>query len=259
MADIRGLDYSTTPNTQRPVAVNSDGTLKTVKPFDISLKLTRPSNTNTYTIGDLINSGPVIACATTDESVTVTPSNMRGIYAGMAVTGIGIAASTKVANVGTTTVVLDKAATATNAASAITFTAVGLLPIDFSTVGATASQYIQISSVALYTSYEAAAVKMQANLWLYRGSALQASCADEAAFAPTFANHELYRGVLIEDIAASYVQAGGTTVGEVIKSEIQRIVQLDSACKLYPALVAANAYVGASAETITLNLKGYLL
>lgn len=259
MADIRGLDTSTTPNTWRALQADSTGVLKVVKPFSIDLKLTRPSNTNTYTIGDLINSGPVIACATTDTSATVTPSVMRGIYVGMACTGTGIPASTKVATVGTTTITLDKAATATAAAESLTFAAVGLLPMSFVAAGGVANQFVQISSAVIKSSYGAATLKLAAQVWLYKLAAMQASCADEVAFAPTFALHEANCGGRLDDVSISAVVGASTTAYDVFQSEVQRICQLDANACLYPAIVANNAYVGASAETITLTLKGFLL
>lgn len=67
------------------------------------------------------NAGPVVACATTNNSTVVTPLVIAGILPGMIVTGAGIQANTVVQSVGVTTITLDKVATATAAAEFLTF------------------------------------------------------------------------------------------------------------------------------------------
>lgn len=63
----------------------------------------------------------IVNCATTSGGKTVTPSSMTGIAAGQAVTGTGIPAGAYVKNVYASTVEISAAATATNAATALSF------------------------------------------------------------------------------------------------------------------------------------------
>lgn len=232
---------------------------KSVKatPFALSVVLVRPANTTAYAVGDLVNSGPVVACATTDTSVTITPASLNGIAVGQAVTGTGIAASTKVATVGTTTVTLDKAATATAAAESLTFTSTAVLPVlDFSALGAVAGQFVEIRSAILTSSYGAAALKLNAQIEFYKATLLQADQSDNTAFAPAYATHTANKTARLDDISSAV--GLGTNAYEVLQADVSRIAELGTGAKLYAAVLANNAYTPASGETITLTVKGIL-
>ena len=166
------------------------------KPFEVTVNLTRPTNTNTYTIGDLVNSSGLAVLPTLDFS--------------------------------------------------------GLIDMTY------AGPYrIQIISAIIKSDYGLANPKLQAQVWLFNRNDIQADCADEVVFAPTAVIHKANCTGRLDDM--TYGVSVGANAYEVIQSEISRIATLDNAGKLYPAIVASNAYVGKSAELISLTLKGFLL
>ena len=63
----------------------------------------------------------IVNCTTTSGSKIVTPSAMTGIVAGMGISGTGIPSGSIVMNVYATTILLNNAATATNAAASLSF------------------------------------------------------------------------------------------------------------------------------------------
>jgi hypothetical protein len=116
---------------------------------------------------------------------------------------------------------------------------------------------VQIVSGVIKSSYGAATLKLSAQVLFYTKAAMQAHCADEYAFAPSYADHKTYCTGRLEDVSTSI--ALGTNAYDVIQSDVSRIITLDAAAKVYPCILANNAYVGASGETIRLTVKGFLL
>ena len=165
-------------------------------PFEVSCDLVRPGNTNTYTIGDIVN----------DTSLDVLPT--------------------------------------------LDFSSL----IDLSVAG---PHRVQIIAGIIKSSYGAATLKLNAQVFFYTIAAIQAHCADEVAFAPTYANQVAYCTGRLDDVSNSITIGSG--VYEVMQTEVSRIVTLSDAGKIYPAIVASNAYVGASGETLRLTVKGFLL
>jgi hypothetical protein len=182
---------------------------------------------------------------------------MRGIFVGMTVTGTGIPANTTVATVGDTTITLNNAATATNATASLTFTSVTLQTLDFTTVGGVPNQYVQIAAAILKSSNGGASTLLTAQVLFYTLAAIVPDCSDHTAFAPSFANHDTYSAGRVDDISNAITV--GSNAYDIMQTEIQRIVQLDSNGHIFPAILATNAYVPANGEQLTLVLKGYLL
>lgn len=165
-------------------------------PFEVSCDLVRPTNTSTYTVGDIIN----------DASLDVLPT--------------------------------------------LDFSSL----IDLSVAG---PHRVQIIAGILKSNYGAATLKLSAQIWFYTIAAAQAHCADEVAFAPSYADQLAYCTGRLDSVTNAI--AAGTAVYEVMQTEVYRIVTLSNEGKIYPAIVASNAYVGASAEKIRLTVKGFLL
>jgi len=223
--------------------------------FEATVLLKRPANTTAYSAGKLFNSGFIVNSATTDTSKTVTPSDMNGIVVGMTVTGTGIAANAVVASVGATTITLDKACTATNAAQALTFAPVGLPKMDFSLVGQP-FQVFEINEAVIKTNNGGVTTMMNPQLLLYNDPLPQATIVDATAFAPTFASC-LAKAEACVDSFDVVVKKGATAI-ECRAEEKCRRGKLNSSVCTYVALLDNSAYVPASGELIAVIIKGIL-
>jgi hypothetical protein len=109
----------------------------------------------------------------------------------------------------------------------------------------------------LTSSNGSATTKLSAQVHLWTRNDIQASCADNAALAPTYAVVTASRVAMLDDLSNTVSMGGGAY--SAVQSELSRIASLDAAAKLYPSIVANNAYTPASGEKITLKIKGYLL
>lgn len=128
---------------------------------------------------------------------------------------------------------------------------------DFSALAAPGTK-IQVSSITVLSSNGTAATKLSATAHICNTSSVTGSTlADGTTFSPTYAAIKAVREASFEDISTT--QQIGTSSYLVMQPEVQRFATLDSTGKVYCALVANNAYVPASAETLNVSIKGYLL
>lgn len=226
------------------------------KPFEVSVQLVRPANTDVYAAGDLVNSGPARNCAFANASKTLTPTGgTAGIFAGMAVTGASIAANTVVVSVADTAVTVDKNTTAEQAAEVVTFTNTASLPmLDFSVQGGTAGQFIEVRSAIITSNNGNAATKLNAQIAFFKSGDMQANCADSTAFAPAYATVITNKSGRLDDVSTLLSQ--GATCYEVMQADVSRIMALGTGGKLYPAIIVSNSASAASGEIITLTVKG---
>ena len=222
-------------------------------PFTKAYTINRPANTTAYAAAKLITSGFIVACATTDTSKTVTPASMVGVVVGMAVSGTGVAANSVVETVGTTTITLNNACTATAAAENLTFAMAALPVLDFGV--AHANQWLEINEGIIKSSNQAATIKMNPSLLFYNRGDMQASLVDAAAFAPTPVL-EAAHGVAVVTDFSTVVTLGANYQARTADSGICKRLQLDAAGKTWFALLDGNAYVPASGEVITVVIKG---
>ena len=219
----------------------------------------RPADTTQYTAGDIITSGFAVNCATTDTSKTVTPSAMAGIIVGMAISGTGIAAASVVAVVGATTITLNNAATATNAASSLTFAMAQLFKINLTSQGGIANQVFEINEVVVKSSNGAATTLLSPQIAVYSSGAIMVAPVDNAPFVPTnWATCIAYAQSFIskDDFKISAVK--GTVEYEVRAAEICRRGQLDANGCMWVVLTDGAGYTPASAELFALFVKGIL-
>lgn len=187
-----GLTEVTTTNPF-PVAIGETNIINTkVKPFEVSVEITRPENQTQYAIGDIINNG---------ADTTLPALNLSSI--------------------------------------------------------ASAGQTVQIVSAILTSSNGAAATKLSAQVHLWNINNIQADCTDNLALAPTYAVCKSNRVAMLDDLSTAVSM--GENAYSLMQSEMSRLAVLDANAKLYASIIAANAYTPASAETITLKIKGYLL
>lgn len=128
--------------------------------------------------------------------------------------------------------------------------------LDFSSV-ASGGQSIEITGVILTSSYGGASTKLSAQVHLWNINNPQADCTDNLALAPTYAICKTNRVAMLDDLSNSVSM--GTNAYSTMQTEIARIATLDANARLYPSVIANNAYTPASGETITLKLKGFLL
>ena len=126
---------------------------------------------------------------------------------------------------------------------------------------ALANKSIQINSVQVRSSKGAATTKLAPELILYKANVLTGqTLTDSAAFNPTEAQHALKKATAMsknEDWKLGDFAYGNFY--EMRLTEIAREATLDAAGKLYPALIATNAYVSDTNEVITITIKAYLL
>jgi len=223
--------------------------------FEVMILIKRPANTTAYSAGKLFNSGFAINSAITDTSKTVTPSDMNGIVVGMTVTGTGIAANSTVVTVGATTIMLNNAATATNATAALTFAPVGLPKLDLSAF-AQPWQIFEINEAVIKSNNGGVTTMMNPQLLLYNDPLPQATIVDATAFAPTFAAC-LAKAEACIDSFDVVVKKGATAI-ECRAEEKCRRGKLSSAACTYVALLDNSAYVPASGELIAIMIKGIL-
>lgn len=135
--------------------------------------------------------------------------------------------------------------------------AVATLPtLDFSAV-CSPCQAVQITSAIITSDYGSAATKLNAVVHLFNINNPQASCADNTAMAVPYANGIANLTMVLEDV--SYAVSYGSTAYSVMQADVSRIAVVSDTMKLYPAIVANNAYTPKAGEKITLKLKGFVL
>jgi hypothetical protein len=223
-------------------------------PFAARLEIVRPANVTPYTIGDIINSGPTVNCATVTDSKVVVPEVMQGLFVGMTVTGDGIPADTIVTEVRIDRVVLNNEATADAEAAALTFTNPLLPFFDLSPFVQEMYQRFQITSAMLISSNGTAETKLAAKLIFWFKPDMQTSCADgEATSGITYGDIRDNIQAVID--SSSNVINISDNVYAVVYSCAQSVLANPY---LFVSIIAANAYVPASGEKISLIIKGYL-
>jgi len=138
--------------------------------------------------------------------------------------------------------------------------ATGLIEIDFGT--AMANQVVELNFIALMSSNGTVATKLDAGIYFFNsatvlsaGSATQKD--DNSPFVPT--NAELISKKEAPLYSLPNTAQIGTTNYTIYDSEKCATIKLDSNGKIYVAIVANNAYVPASAEVLTIILKGYVM
>jgi hypothetical protein len=135
--------------------------------------------------------------------------------------------------------------------------------LDFSTAygSSLAGRKIQINSIMINSDYGAASTKLVPEVILYNANTLTGqTLTDNTAFNPTAAQHILKK-------AASFSKQENWQLGdfaygnfyEMRLTEIVRNATLDANGKLYPSVIATNAYTPKSGEVITLTVKAYVL
>ena len=135
--------------------------------------------------------------------------------------------------------------------------AVATLPtLDFSPL-CTPCQAVQITSAAIVSDYGGASTKLSASVYLFNVNNPQTSCADNTAVAVPYATVAGSLSAVLEDV--SYAASMGSTAYAIMQNDMSRIAVLSDTAKLYPAIVATNAYTPKSGEKITLKLKGFVL
>ena len=216
--------------------------------------LKRPDNTTAYSQGKLINSGPVLACNTVLNSPVVAPASVIGIVAGMSVSGTGIPASTLVLSVGTSTITLDKNATANGTGVTLTFTANSLPFLDFSAIGGGGMQFIDINSLILCSSNGSVTTPIAPQIAFYNYGLPQASVVDAVAWAPGLTNHALYKcGRFVGYMEPLRMGSG---LYEVVAHKELVTCKLDSNARLYYAILDNSEYIPGTSENLLLTVKG---
>ena len=132
----------------------------------------------------------------------------------------------------------------------------GLTVFPTLSLGIGSNIWFWINSVRVISSYGAATTKLQPSLALFNASAPSGGgFNDAAAFNPTPAALYAVGNVFFENIPNTFPI--GSTASYCLKGdEYNRIGQTDASGNVYVALVAQNAYTPASAETLTVLVKG---
>ena len=133
------------------------------------------------------------------------------------------------------------------------------LPVlDFSVLGDVAGRAIQINSISLISSNGGATIKLNPIVHLYNDATITGQVlSDATAFNPSYSETLFKKAVTFESLITIVVQ--GTNCYEILQSEILRNCILSPTSTLYVAIIAGNAYIPASAENISITVKGYLL
>jgi hypothetical protein len=136
-------------------------------------------------------------------------------------------------------------------------TGASILPtLDFSAICGATARKIQINSAQVISSNGATSLPLIARLFLCNVNNPQ-TVTDYAPFNPSAAVLASNLACVIDDLSSLVHQASSAYILQ--QNEIQRNATLDANGHLYPCLLANNAYVPASGETISITIKGYLL
>jgi hypothetical protein len=133
-----------------------------------------------------------------------------------------------------------------------------LMELDFTGLGAVGSRALQINSVAVLSSYGAATVKLNPVVHLFQNATITGqTLTDTTAFNPSYAISKTDDSVIFESL---YTLVGhGSGCYKILQSEMMRNCKLNADGKLFAAIIAGAAYTPASAEKISVIIKGYLL
>lgn len=235
--------------------------------FAKSQTITRPSNTTAYTAGDVITGNTVTITGTTSDVTNpkvitgISETDIAKCYPGQIITGTGIAADTNIVSVSTTSITVTKDCTA---AGTVTLTLSGqLIVIDLATNliagadAATPGKKLRITEAFISCSNGAATTKLTGNLMLFNAAPYATTYADNSALVLSQAEF-MSKFTTAVDAMTTVSLCGGTYMSR--QSNLNHIAHLNSdSTKLYGILLATNAGAPASAETIIVGIKGFLI
>ena len=212
-----------------------------------------------YTAGNIMNLAPICLGAVVTGSTTVTPASVVGIRNGMTVTAaLGLTANYTVSNLNTSagTFSVSSAATATSAATTLTFTANDLPKFDLSAF-ASPCDMVDITNVKIVSSAGGATIKLAPVLMFFDTSAVQTTVSNNTAFTPSFSvMADNCQARIVMDSAATTFTNVGASAYETQKADIVRPAKLDSKACLHMVAMDTNTYLFSSTETVQFTITG---
>jgi hypothetical protein len=228
------------------------------RPFKASFEM-KAGTSASFTAGQLVNFAPICLGAVVSGSDTVTPANVVGIRNGMNVAAaLGLTANYTVSNLNTSagTFTVSANATATSAATTLTFTALDLPKFDLS-AWAAPGETIEINDLTIVSTQGAAAIKLAPAVMLYNTSAVLTAYTNAVAFTPSYntqANYGQAR-IIVTSAAGSFTNLAASAY-ETATTNISRPATLDTKACLHAAVMDTNTYLYSSGETVRFTIQG---